>query len=91
MKMSSSSSSIENESPIIQMERIVNLRDLHSASPTKIKAGTFYRCGSLSRATAKDAERFQNELKIKTYIDLRSKTEVTNYHNNTTNLLILIH
>lgn len=87
-----SDNTISRLSPtLMSMERIVNLRDLHSASPNKMTAGVVYRCGSLSRATAEDAEKFKSELKVRTYIDLRSKTEVNEHLISTLMTPILLH
>lgn len=59
----------------IPFDSILNMRDLATASGTKVASGKFFRTGCVSGATTADIEKCDN-LGIKVWIDLRSQTEV---------------
>ncbi len=68
----------------IQLDNIKNMRDIASSSVTSIKPGTIYRTGCVSKASENDIQ-LCNNLKVKTWIDLRSEAELhedENLHNN---------
>ena len=59
----------------IPFDGILNMRDLSSASSSKIAPGKFFRTGCVSSATKADIEKC-DRLGIKVWIDLRSQVEV---------------
>ena len=63
------------KSPNLELEGILNMRDLSTASANKIAPGKFYRTGCVSGATASDIK-MVNDLDIKVWIDLRSIPEL---------------
>lgn len=68
----------------IQLDNIKNMRDIASSSVTSIKPGIIYRTGCVSKASDNDIQ-LCNNLKVKTWIDLRSEAELhedENLHSN---------
>ena len=60
----------------IPFENVKNCRDLASPTGSVVQPNRLFRMGRLSDATEKDIELLQQELKIKTIVDLRSPTEL---------------
>ena len=59
----------------VPLQEVLNMRDLATASSSKVAPGKFFRTGCVSNATPADISKF-NELGIKVWIDLRSETEL---------------
>jgi len=64
------------EDRVIPFDCIENARDLSSIGHSPVKPGRILRMGKVSNASDKDADILLNELKIKTLVDLRSRTEL---------------
>ena len=68
--------STENTIDLDTIKHIINIRDLSQNSENKLPYGLIYRSGSVSKASEEDANIITNQMKIKTFIDLRGNTEV---------------
>jgi len=60
----------------IPFDDIKNARDLSSTKDSPVKTGAVIRMGKVSSASDKDINILENELKVKTFVDLRSPTEL---------------
>ena len=68
--------STENTNDLNAIKHIINIRDLSQNAENKLPYGLIYRSGSVSKASEEDANIITNQMKIKTFIDLRGNTEV---------------
>lgn len=68
-------SEILGQPPFVQVDGLINVRDLNDGSLAKLKKGLAYRSGSLEVITATGKEQLK-ALGIKAIIDLRSAEEV---------------
>ena len=66
----------ENTVDLNAIKHVINIRDLSQNSENKLPYGLIYRSGSVSKASEEDANIISNQMKIKTFIDLRGNTEV---------------
>jgi len=67
-------SKIDVASNNIPFERIVNMRDVASACPSKLVAGKIYRTGCVSNASESDIDKL-HDFGINVWLDLRSELE----------------
>jgi len=60
----------------LKLEKVKNARDLASVKHSPIKPGRIIRTGRVSDATQQDLELLNDQIQVKTLVDLRSMTEL---------------
>ena len=65
-----------NNNNNIQLENILNMRDIATASPLKISKNKIFRSGCPSRASPSDVQLLLQDYSIQHFLDLRSQKEL---------------